>query len=147
MISPQSTWAGRRVFVTGHTGFKGGWLTMWLSQLGASVHGFALEPPTTPSLFETADLGRLLVEDTRADLADLEALTQALRRARPHVVFHLAAQPLVRRGYIDPVGTFATNTFGTVHLLEAVRRTPEVRAVVIVSTDKVYASRLDSLTA
>jgi CDP-glucose 4,6-dehydratase len=132
-------WTERRTFVTGHTGFKGSWLTMWLSRSGAQVHGFALEPPTQPSLFQVARVDRLLASDTREDLASLGRLTDAMRSARPSVVFHLAAQPLVRDGHADPIGTFRTNTMGTAHLLEAVRHTPEVRAVVIVSTDKVYA--------
>lgn len=131
----------RRVLVTGHTGFKGGWLTLWLAQLGAHVHGYALDPPTTPSLFEAALVGTNLESDTRADLADVAALTATVARVEPEVVFHLAAQPLVREGYRDPVGTIETNVVGTVNLLEAVRNAPAVRAVVVVATDKVYENQ------
>lgn len=130
-------WPGRRVFVTGHTGFMGGWLSLWLGRLGAEVHGYALTPPTDPSLFEATDLGRHMTS-TIADVRDLDALSTALQAAQPNVVLHLAAQPLVRRAYAKPVETYATNVMGTVNLLEAVRRCPSVRAAVIVTTDKVY---------
>jgi CDP-glucose 4,6-dehydratase len=128
----------RAVLVTGHTGFKGGWLSLWLADLGAHVHGYALEPPTQPNLFEVADVARALASDKRADLADLAALTATLERVRPEVVFHLAAQPLVSVGYRDPLGTIATNVIGTAHLLEAIRAVDSVRAVIVVATDKVY---------
>jgi CDP-glucose 4,6-dehydratase len=130
----------RAILVTGHTGFKGGWLTLWLADLGAQVHGYALAPPTQPNLFEVAQVAQALASDTRADLADLAALTATLARTRPEVVVHLAAQPLVREGYRDPLGTIATNVTGTAHLLEAIRAVDSVRAVVVVSTDKVYAN-------
>ncbi len=136
-VSPQ-TWQDTSVFLTGHTGFKGGWLALWLHALGARVHGYALNPPTSPSLFEAAGVSAALASDIRADLADLAALKSALAAARPRVVFHLAAQPLVRAGYADPVATFATNVMGTAHVLEAIRATDSVEAVVIVTTDKVY---------
>jgi len=139
-VTPAS-WRDTPVFLTGHTGFKGGWLALWLDAMGARIHGFALNPPTTPSLFETARVGEVLAADTRADLADLAALRMALAAARPRVVFHLAAQPLVRAGYAEPVATFATNVMGTAHLLEAVRAVKEVEAVVVVTTDKVYENR------
>lgn len=134
-------WRGKGVFLTGHTGFKGGWLALWLHTLGAQVHGYALDPNTTPSLFGAARVAGVLASDTRADLADRAALQAALAAAQPTVVFHLAAQPLVRAGYADPLGTFATNAMGTAHLLEAVRSVPSVRAVVVVTTDKVYDNR------
>ena len=137
--SPDSSfWSGKRVFMTGHTGFKGGWLTLWLNMLGAKVYGYALQPPTTPNLFETANIGERLETDTRADLADLDSLVVAMRKAVPDVVFHLAAQPLVRESYRYPVETFRTNVMGTAHVLEVVRQTQSVHAVVIVTTDKVY---------
>ena len=139
--SNSSEWAGRRVFLTGHTGFKGSWLALWLHQLGACVHGYALDPPTQPALFEVARVAPTLASDTRADLADLHRLRSAITEARPEVVFHLAAQPLVRASYADPIGTFATNVLGTAHLLEAVRTCPSVRAVVVITTDKVYLNR------
>jgi len=134
-------WQDQSVFLTGHTGFKGSWLSLWLHSLGAAVHGYALDPPTEPSIFEAADVAGVLASDVRADLADLDALTAAMQAARPEVVFHLAAQPLVRASYTDPIGTFATNVLGTAHLLQAVRSTPSVKAVVIVTTDKVYQNR------
>jgi CDP-glucose 4,6-dehydratase len=142
LVSPRSSyWSGRSVLITGHTGFKGGWLAIWLHELGAKVHGFALNPPTAPNLFDVARVGSLLASDTRADLADLSCLTSALRSARPETIFHLAAQPLVREGYRDPLGTWVTNAIGTAHVLEAARATDSVRAVVLITTDKVYEDR------
>jgi len=142
LVSADSAlWRGRSVFLTGHTGFKGGWLTLWLHRLGAGVHGYALDPPTTPSLFETASIKSLLASDTRADLADLARLKSAVEVARPEVVFHLAAQSLVRESYRDPLGTLATNVMGTAHVLEAARAAGSVRAIVLVTTDKVYENR------
>ena len=131
---------GRSVFVTGHTGFKGSWLSLWLNRIGAKVHGYALDPITDPSLFQVARVAPLLASDTRADLADLDRLTSSLVRTRPEVVFHLAAQPLVRESYRDPLGTFATNVMGTANLLEASRGIDSIRAIVVVTTDKVYAN-------
>lgn len=126
------------MFLTGHTGFKGSWLALWLHALGARVHGYALDPPTTPSFYEVCSVAETLAAETREDLADLENLTQAMAAAQPEVVFHLAAQPLVRASYADPLGTFTTNILGTAHVLQAVRSVPSVKAVVIVTTDKVY---------
>jgi len=134
-------WRQRRVFITGHTGFKGGWLALWLSELGAEVHGYALEPPTTPSLFRVARLPECLASHVIGDIRDPRLLNSAVLSASPEIVFHLAAQPLVRAAYADPVGTYAVNVMGTVHLLEAVRRCPSVRAVVVVTTDKCYDNR------
>ncbi len=139
--SPGSDWAGVPVLVTGHTGFKGSWLAVWLSDLGASVHGYALSPPTDPAVFDVARLHEVIRTDTRADLADRGALRLAMAKAAPRVVFHLAAQSLVRVAYEDPAGTFATNVMGTVNLLEAVRESASVEAVVVVTTDKVYENR------
>lgn len=136
-----SQWQDRAVFLTGHTGFKGSWLALWLAGMGARVYGYALDPSTTPSLFAEAGVAHQLAGDTRADIADRAALQAALQAAQPSVVLHLAAQALVRPGYADPVGTFATNVMGTVHLLEAVRSVESVQAVVIVTTDKVYDNR------
>jgi CDP-glucose 4,6-dehydratase len=130
-------WHGRRVFLTGHTGFKGSWLSLWLQQLGADVTGYALDPPTTPSLFALANVGRGM-RSIIADVGDLARLKQELRAARPEVVVHMAAQPLVHAGYDDPVETYRINLMGTVHLLEAVRGVAGVRAVVNVTTDKCY---------
>lgn len=134
-------WRNRQVLITGHTGFKGSWLTLWLDELGAEVHGYALEPPTTPSLFRVARLADCLSGHVIGDVRDPSALNQAMRDAEPEIVFHLAAQPLVRAGYADPVATYAVNVMGTVHLLEAVRRCPSVRAVVVVTSDKCYDNR------
>lgn len=133
-------WRGRRVFLTGHTGFKGGWLALWLQRMGAQVTGYALRPPTNPSLFEVARVGEGMHSHI-GDIRDAAALRAAMQAAAPEVVLHLAAQPLVRASYDDPVGTYATNVMGTVHLLEAVRATPGVRAVVNVTTDKCYENR------
>jgi len=134
-------WHGRRVFLTGHTGFKGSWLALWLSQLGAKVHGLALAPNTEPSLFHLCSLQDTLVSSTIADVRDLKAVCSAVGQAEPEVVFHLAAQPLVRASYVDPVGTYSTNVMGTVHVLEAVRQMPSVRAIVVVTTDKCYENQ------
>ena len=133
-------WQGKRVFLTGHTGFKGGWLSLWLQQLGAEVTGYALEAPTTPSLFEVAGVAdgmRSIIGDVR----DGEALKRAMAEAHPEIVIHMAAQPLVRYSYVNPVETYATNVMGVVNLLEAVRATPGVRSVVNVTSDKCYENR------
>lgn len=135
-----SFWRGRRVFLTGHTGFKGSWLALWLQHLGAEVTGYALPPPTTPSLFEVAKVGRSM-HSINADIRDLETLTRSLQAAQPEIVIHMAAQPLVRYSYQAPVETYATNVMGTVHVLEAIRSTPSVRAVVNVTSDKCYENR------
>jgi CDP-glucose 4,6-dehydratase len=137
--SPPSnfSWHNRRVFLTGHTGFKGGWLALWLASQGAIVRGYALDPYTTPNLFTDARIGSL-IEDMRGDIRDPAALDAALTSFAPEVVFHLAAQPLVRASYADPILTFDTNVLGTARVLDAVRRTSSVRAVVSVTTDKCY---------
>ena len=134
-------WAGRRVLVTGHTGFKGSWLCLWLQHLGARVHGLALDPPTQPALFEVARVAQGLASDHRIDVRDADAVRRCVSGCEPELVLHLAAQPLVRASYVDPVGTYATNVMGTLHLLEAVRRTGSVRAVLNVTTDKCYENR------
>ncbi|MES2467140.1 MAG: CDP-glucose 4,6-dehydratase [Verrucomicrobiota bacterium] len=131
----------KRVFLTGHTGFKGSWLSEWLLMLGAEVHGYALDPQPHEILFDQLGLSSRLASDTRADLADQTSLGKALQAARPEIVFHLAAQPLVRLSYEIPVLTFATNVMGTAHLLEAVRSSRSPCTVVAVTTDKCYENR------
>lgn len=136
MIS-REFWQGKRVFLTGHTGFKGSWLSLWLHSLGAHVTGYALDPPTTPSLYSDARIAAL-VDSHIADIRDARHLTKTLTNAQPDIVIHMAAQPLVRLSYLEPGLTYETNVMGTVHLLDAVRACPSVRAVVIVTTDKCY---------
>ena len=131
------SWHGKRVFLTGHTGFKGGWLALWLASKGAIVRGYALDPCTEPNLFTAARIGSL-IEDIRGDIRDPSTLEPALKDFAPEVVFHMAAQPLVRYSYQDPIGTYETNVIGTARVLDAIRRTPSVRAVVSVTTDKCY---------
>ena len=135
-----NVWQGRRVFVTGHTGFKGGWLSLWLHEVGAHVFGYALPPESEPNLFVAAGIDRI-VDSTIADVRDLSTLSESLSRSEAEVVFHLAAQPLVQRGYADPIGTYSTNVMGTAHVLEAACQCQSVRAVVVVTTDKCYESR------
>ena len=131
-------WSGRRVLVTGHTGFKGGWLALWLGHLGARVVGFSASPPTEPALYRLARIGETL-EGVRGDVRDRAAVAAAVRAARPEVVLHLAAQPVVLRAWREPVDAFATNTLGTVNVLDAVREHAPSAAVVAITTDKVYA--------
>jgi CDP-glucose 4,6-dehydratase len=131
---------GKRIFLTGHTGFKGSWLSLWLNRLGAEVHGYALDPPTEPSLFQCASVSEAVTSDTRGDVADFDRLRSALTESQPDLVFHLAAQPLVRLSYADPLGTLSTNVIGTANLLEAARRAATVRAIVVITSDKVYQS-------
>ena len=133
-------WRGRRVFLTGHTGFKGGWLALWLAHKGAVVRGYALDPWTEPNLFTDAKVGSV-IEDLRGDIRDAAKLDAAMQAFAPEVVFHMAAQPLVRASYDDPIGTYETNVIGTARVLEAVRRCKSVRAVVSVTTDKCYENK------
>jgi len=135
-----SFWKGKRVFLTGHTGFKGSWMSLWLQKLGVEVTGFSQSPPTNPNLFEVANVGRGM-STVIGDIRDEAILTRAMQKAKPEIVIHMAAQPLVRRSYVDPVETFSTNVMGTVNLLEAVRQTNSVRAVVIITTDKCYENK------
>lgn len=132
-------WSGRSVLVTGHTGFKGAWLSLWLERLGARVSGLALAPQTEPSLSDLI-LGRR-IDESIGDIRDAATVSGHLAEARPEIVIHMAAQALVRASYRDPAATYATNVMGTVHLLEAVRATPSVRAVVVVTSDKAYENR------
>ncbi len=134
-------WAGKRVLVTGHTGFKGSWLSLWLSELGAQVSGLSLEPETHPSLFNQLQLERRLKHHWIADIRDFGAVADAVEASQPQVVLHLAAQPLVRRSYRDPLGTWATNVQGSLHVLEALKVLQHPCAVVMVTTDKVYENQ------
>ncbi len=133
-------WRGRRVLVTGHTGFKGSWLSIWLKQLGADVAGFALPPNTDPSLFNLVGLEDL-IESRLGDVGDLESVRTAVASIRPELVIHMAAQPLVRKSYLDPVETYRTNVMGTVHVLEACRGVDGVRAILVVTSDKCYENQ------
>jgi len=133
-------WQGKRVLLTGHTGFKGSWLSLWLQSLGAQVTGYALAPSTNPSLFEIADVAQGMTS-VIGDIRDLAKLQAVFAKHKPEIVIHMAAQPLVRYSYQNPVETYATNVMGTVHVLEAVRNTPGVKAVVNITTDKCYENR------
>lgn len=139
-VMDKNFWNKKKVFITGHTGFKGSWLCLWLTAMGAEVYGYSLDPPTKPSLYELAEIDSL-VSSTIADIRDGARLQEAIQRAAPEIVIHMAAQPLVRDSYKIPVETYATNVMGTVNLLEAVRICNSVRAVVNVTTDKCYENR------
>jgi len=133
-------WKGKKVFLTGHTGFKGGWMAIWLTSLGATVKGYSLDAPTTPSLFDSAKINDLIESDI-GDIRDAKALSASMHAFKPDIVFHLAAQSLVRLSYEVPVDTFATNVMGTVNVLEAVRHSDSVGALVVVTSDKCYENK------
>ena len=133
-------WRGKRVFLTGHTGFKGSWLALWLQALGADLAGLSLAPPSGPSLFEAGRVQNGMVSNL-GDVRDLKAVVEAMKTHRPEIVIHMAAQPLVRFSYTDPVETYATNVMGTVHVLDAARRVDSIRCIINVSTDKCYENR------
>lgn len=134
-------WFGKRVFITGHTGFKGGWLSLWLESMGANVTGYSLPPKTVPSFFDAVDVKQLCVKSYINDIRDLPSLCNALIESNPEIIIHMAAQPLVRFSYDEPVETFSTNIMGTVNLLESIRSVETVRAVVVVTTDKCYENK------
>ncbi len=140
LTSDPTFWAGKRVFLTGHTGFKGSWLSLWLQSLGAQVYGYALAPTSEPNLFELAQVAQGMTS-TLGDIRDAAALQAAMQAAQPDIVLHLAAQALVRYSYAQPVETYSTNVMGLVHLLEAVRATPGIKAVLNVTSDKCYENR------
>lgn len=133
-------WKNKRIFITGHTGFKGSWLTLWLKSLGADVVGYALKPPTSPSMFDAAEVGKG-IRSVIADVRDLGRLTKEIRAQRPEIVLHLAAQSVVRASYEDPVGTYATNVMGTVNLFESLRGQPGLKVIVNVTSDKCYDNK------
>lgn len=141
LVMDPEFWQGKRVLVTGHTGFKGSWLALWLNQLGASVSGYALNPPTTPSLYIEACLSEVMKSDSRADINNFERLKSEFESVKPEVVFHLAAQSLVREGYKDPLRTLNSNIMGTAHVLEAARDIDSVQAIVLITSDKVYENK------
>lgn len=134
-------WRGKKVFITGHTGFKGGWISHWLYELGASVGGYSLESPTQPNFFAEAQLQKSLENSTIGDIRDLAALTRAVKATKPDIIFHMAAQPLVRESYKAPVETFAANVIGTVNVLEAARQCGTAKAIVNITTDKCYENK------
>ncbi len=140
MVVTPNFWRGKRVFLTGHTGFKGSWLSLWLQSLGAEVLGLALEPPTNPNLFTEARVGDGM-SSSIGDIRDYETVRRVMATFKPEIVIHMAAQPLVRLSYSEPVATYATNVMGTVHVLEAARNTDSVRAIVNVTTDKCYENK------
>ena len=139
-VDPQF-WSGKKVFLTGHTGFKGGWLTAWLSSIGAKVTGFSLKPNTNPNLFEVAGVATLCEKTHIGDVRNLDELRNAMQSGCPDIVIHMAAQPLVRYSYANPVETYETNVMGTVHILEAIRTCSSVKSVLIITTDKCYENK------
>ena len=140
LVMNPAFWKGKRVFISGHTGFKGSWLSLWLQELGAKVTGYSLPPPTSPNLFETINVADGMVS-ILGDVRDLYVLKGAMLEAQPEIVIHMAAQPLVRLSYDQPVETYVTNVMGTVHVLESVRHTPGIRAVLNITTDKCYENK------
>jgi CDP-glucose 4,6-dehydratase len=134
-------WLGKKVFLTGHTGFKGSWLALWLTDMGAEVYGYALSPSTEPNLFSTCGVQRCLCSSTIANIMHSSELLQSMQRSQAEIVFHLAAQPLVRYAYANPAETYATNIMGTVHVLDAIRYTTSVKAVINVTSDKCYENQ------
>lgn len=140
LVINKDFWCGKKVFLTGHTGFKGSWLALWLQELGAEVTGYALQASTEPSLFDLASIAKDM-NHTIGDIRDAEGLKRVISEVKPEIVFHLAAQPLVRYSYREPVETYETNVMGTLHLLESLRAVGSVRACVLVTTDKCYENR------
>lgn len=134
-------WHGKRVFLTGHTGFKGGWLSLWLQSMDAEVYGYALEPTSESNFYSAAEVSMGMANSVIGDIRNAEKLSQAMQFAKPEIVFHLAAQPLVRYSYKEPIETYEVNVMGTVHMLESVRATSSVKVVVNITTDKCYENR------
>ncbi len=140
LVVTENFWADKRVFLTGHTGFKGSWLSLWLQSLGAQVTGYALEPSTHPNLFEVASVEKGM-RSIIGDIRDLGSLSKAMKEANPDILIHMAAQPLVRYSYSNPVETYATNVMGTVHVLEAARENKNIKAILNVTSDKCYDNK------
>lgn len=140
MVVDKEFWKNKNVLITGHTGFKGSWLSLWLQEMGANVVGVSLDPPTNPSIYEQARVGKDM-QSLRADIRDLDNLKKIFKKYKPEIVFHLAAQPLVRYSYREPVETYQTNVMGTLNILEAIRSIDSVRAAVMITTDKCYENR------
>lgn len=140
MTINKQLWNKKRVLITGHTGFKGSWLILLLHNLGSDVYGYALEPPTNPNMYEEAKIAGL-VNSNIGDIRDYDKLLRVIQKVKPEIVIHMAAQPLVRESYKNPVDTYSTNVMGTVNLLEAIRQTPGIKAVVNVTTDKCYENK------
>jgi len=134
-------WKGKKIFLTGHTGFKGGWMSLWLSYLGAEVFGYALDPPTEPNFFKSTNLPNKLNQSIKGDIRDVEYLTKSIKSIAPDIIFHFAAQPLVRQSYVNPIETFSTNVMGTVNLLESARQSSSIKAIVNITTDKCYENK------
>ncbi len=136
-----SFWKDKKVLLTGHTGFKGGWLSLWLQAMGAQVHGYALAPLKQPNFFTLTNVEESMASNTIADIRDLQKIKKLMEQVKPEIVFHMAAQPLVKYSYTEPVETYAVNVMGTVNLLEAVRYSSSVKVVVNITTDKCYENR------
>jgi len=134
-------WKNKRVLITGHTGFKGGWLALWLTEMGAKVYGYSLEAPTNPNFFKITNLGHKIQNSVTGDICDLLGLTNSMQIAKPSVIFHMAAQPLVKKSYINPIETFTTNIIGTINIFEAARKIDTVEAIVNITTDKCYENQ------
>jgi CDP-glucose 4,6-dehydratase len=141
ILRSSNFWSGKRVFITGHTGFKGSWLSIWLSLKGAKVYGYALKPPTKPSLFEQAKVYKLLEENIISDIRDYEKLSKSIKNIKPDIIIHMAAQPLVRDSYLIPRETYEINVMGTVNILEAVRKYAFSKVLLNITTDKVYENK------
>ena len=134
-------WNGRSVFITGHSGFKGGWLSLWLKEMGANIYGYSLEASTNPNFFNIINLGYKIHNSVVGDIRDLPGLTKSMQEAKPSVIFHMAAQPLVRQSYKDPIETFTTNLIGTINVFEAARKIETVETIVNITTDKCYENQ------
>lgn len=131
-------WQNKKVFLTGHTGFKGSWLSLWLTSMGAKVTGYALRPTTTPSLYSILDIANIVYKDITGNICDFHSLQNAIKESNPDIVIHMAAQAFVGYSYANPIETYSTNVMGTVHLLEAARASESIKAIVVVTTDKCY---------